>query len=112
MPARPAYRPVAGAMHDGMVLRIGRVVVGFSPSVLPACLTSVAALSISPFMGEAPGGSMRHQYGGGGPRRLRLTAAGVSAALVGALCVVGGTSAVLASASTTASGHADSQGNK
>jgi hypothetical protein len=45
---------------------------------------------------------MRPQQRGGGARRLRLTAAGVSAALVGALCVIGGTTTVLASASTTA----------
>src|SRR5215469_13411564 len=43
---------------------------------------------------------MRLQLQGWGPRRLRLTAAGVSAALVGALCVIGATSQVLASAST------------
>jgi hypothetical protein len=42
-------------------------------------------------------------------RRLRLTAAGVSAALVGALCVIGGTTEVLASSSAAAS-NAD-QGN-
>jgi hypothetical protein len=49
---------------------------------------------------------MRVQHRGGGTRRLRLTAAGVSAALVGALCVVGASSQVLASTTTTAS-HGD-----
>jgi hypothetical protein len=44
---------------------------------------------------------MRPQQRGGGARRVRLAAAGVSAALVGALCVIGGTTQVLASASTT-----------
>ncbi len=49
---------------------------------------------------------MRPQQRGGGARRLRLTAAGLSAALVGALCVIGGTSQVLAaSAGTTAKTH-------
>ena len=45
--------------------------------------------------------------------RLRLAAASASAALVGALCVVGGTSQVVASASPVASGHSHGgQGNK
>ena len=48
---------------------------------------------------------MRPQQRGEGARRLRLTAAAASATLVGALCVFGGTAQVLASASTTASGH-------
>ena len=57
---------------------------------------------------------MRPQQRGGGARRLRLTAAGVSAALVGALCVVGGTTQVVASASTAAerSRCHGGQGNK
>jgi hypothetical protein len=42
---------------------------------------------------------MRQQEDGGGARRLRLTATGISAALVGAL-LIGGTTQVLASAST------------
>ena len=46
---------------------------------------------------------MRLQHRSGGARRLRLTAAGVSAALVGAMCVIGGTSQVLASTGTKAS---------
>ena len=45
---------------------------------------------------------MRPRQRGGGTRRLRLTAVSVSAALVGALCVIGGTSQGLASASTAA----------
>jgi hypothetical protein len=45
---------------------------------------------------------MRPQQRGRGARRLRLAAAGVSAALVGALCVIGGTTQVLASAGTAA----------
>ena len=45
---------------------------------------------------------MRPQQRGRGVRRLRLAAAGVSAALVSALCVIGGTTQVLASASTAA----------
>jgi hypothetical protein len=45
---------------------------------------------------------MRPQQRGGGARRLRLAAAGVSAALVGALCVIGGTSQVLAASASTA----------
>ena len=45
---------------------------------------------------------MRPQQRGRGVRRLRLAAAGVSAALVSALCVIGGTTQVLASASTVA----------
>jgi hypothetical protein len=48
---------------------------------------------------------MRPQQRGGGAHRLRLTAASVSAALIGALCVVGATTQVVASASTAASGH-------
>jgi hypothetical protein len=45
--------------------------------------------------------------------RLRLAAASASAALVGALCVVGATSQVVASASPVASGHSHGdQGNK
>src|ERR1700722_2596075 len=45
--------------------------------------------------------------------RLRLAAASASAALVGALCVVGGTSQVVASASPVASGHSHGDhGNK
>jgi hypothetical protein len=58
---------------------------------------------------------MRPQQRGGGARRSRLTAAGVSAALVGALCVIGGTTTVLASASTTAastSAGASDHGNQ
>jgi hypothetical protein len=45
---------------------------------------------------------MRPQQRGRGARRLRMTAAAVSAALVSAICVIGGTSQVLASASATA----------
>jgi hypothetical protein len=56
---------------------------------------------------------MQLQRGGWGTRRMRLTAAGVSAALVGALCVIGGTAQVLASTSTPASSHTDGgQANK
>ncbi len=53
---------------------------------------------------------MRPQQRGGVARRLRVTAAGASAALVGALCVIGGTSQVVASASTTAA-SSHGQGN-
>jgi hypothetical protein len=55
---------------------------------------------------------MRPQQRGGGARLLRVTAAGASAALVGALCVIGGTSQVLASASTAAKANASDQGNQ
>jgi hypothetical protein len=55
---------------------------------------------------------MRPQQRGGGARLLRVTAAGASAALVGALCVIGGTSQVLASASTAAKASPSDQGNQ
>ncbi len=48
---------------------------------------------------------MRPQQRGSVRRRLRLTAGSASAVLVGALCVIGGTSQVVASASPLASGH-------
>jgi hypothetical protein len=54
---------------------------------------------------------MRPQQRGRGARRLRLTATGVSAALVGALCVIGGTSQVLASASGATSSKDSVQGD-
>ena len=54
---------------------------------------------------------MRPQQRGGGAHRLRLTAASVSAALIGALCVVGATTQVVASASATASGHGGHDGH-
>ena len=54
---------------------------------------------------------MRPQQRGGDTRRLRLTATGVSAALVGALCVIGGTSQVLASASSATSSKDSVQGD-
>jgi hypothetical protein len=46
---------------------------------------------------------MRHEQRGQRSRLLRLTAASASAALVGALCVLGGTSQLVAAASTAAS---------
>jgi len=56
---------------------------------------------------------MRPQQRSGIRRRLRLTAGGASAALVGALCVIGGTSQVAASASPVASSHhAGDQGSQ
>ena len=48
---------------------------------------------------------MRPQQRGGGARRLRLTAAGASVALVGAMCVIGAATPGLASASTAARDH-------
>src|SRR5271165_879202 len=54
---------------------------------------------------------MRPQQRGGRARSLRLTAAGASAVLVGALCVIGG-SQVVASAGTAATAHSSDQSNQ